>query len=135
LEEFSDLAPPHHNEHIRLHTFTQHQVDAFVALTGDGNSIHQDSNGDAVVPGILLASLFPAIIGSKYPGAIYVSQDLKFKKKVLVGEEVRAHVEITKQLQRSCWFKTTCYVQDRAEGHETIAVAGAARAIMPKKVM
>jgi acyl dehydratase len=37
-----------------------------------------------VVPGILLASLFPAIIGSKCPGAVYLSQTLKFRAPALV---------------------------------------------------
>jgi hypothetical protein len=33
-----------------------------------------------VLPGILLASLFPAIIGSRFPGAVYASQTLAFRQ-------------------------------------------------------
>jgi 3-hydroxybutyryl-CoA dehydratase len=33
---------------------------------------------------MLLAALFPAIIGSIFPGAVYLSQTLKFKKYALV---------------------------------------------------
>ena len=38
-----------------------------------------------VLPGVLCAALFPALIGSTFPGAIYLSQTLKFRKPALVG--------------------------------------------------
>ncbi len=37
-----------------------------------------------VLPGILLASLFPAIIGTHFPGALYLTQSLAFKAPALV---------------------------------------------------
>ena len=36
------------------------------------------------MPGILCASLFPAIIGTAFPGAVYLMQDLKFRSPGLV---------------------------------------------------
>ena len=39
-----------------------------------------------MLPGLLGASLFPAIIGSKYEGAIYAHQTLAFKRPALVGK-------------------------------------------------
>ena len=72
--------------------FTASDVANFVALTDDANAIHTDSTAataaglsSPIVPGILMASLFPAIIGSNFPGAIYVSQTLKFRKYAEVG--------------------------------------------------
>lgn len=38
-----------------------------------------------VLPGILVASLFPAIIGSQFPGTVYVSQTLRFRSPALVS--------------------------------------------------
>lgn len=38
-----------------------------------------------VLPGMLLASLFPAIIGSRFPGAVYATQTLRFTAPALVG--------------------------------------------------
>ena len=38
----------------------------------------------AVLPGSLCAALFPAIIGSRFPGALYLSQTLKFRRPALV---------------------------------------------------
>lgn len=47
--------------------FTQEDVDAFLQLTGDANPIHRRHGGaNAVVPGLLCASLFPGIIGSNF---------------------------------------------------------------------
>ena len=36
------------------------------------------------MPGLLAASLFPAIIGSAYPGVLYASQELKFRQVIQV---------------------------------------------------
>ena len=44
-----------------------------------------------IVPGILLASLFPAIIGSAIPGAIYASQSVKFRSPALVSPDAYSH--------------------------------------------
>lgn len=38
----------------------------------------------AVLPGMLCASLFPAIIGSQFPGALYLTQTLNFRQAALV---------------------------------------------------
>mmetsp|Transcript_11058 Transcript_11058/g.19924 ORF Transcript_11058/g.19924 Transcript_11058/m.19924 type:complete len:98 (+) Transcript_11058:2-295(+) len=43
---------------------------------------------------MLAASLFPAIIGSQFEGAIYVKQNLKFLSPMLVGNPLRAEVEV-----------------------------------------
>lgn len=42
--------------------------------------------GGAIIPGSLCASLFPAIIGSAFPGALYLSQTLKFRNPALVRQ-------------------------------------------------
>ena len=67
--------------------FTAEDVSAFLALTGDANSIHTDPSAataagftSPILPGILMASLFPAIIGTNFPGSIYLSQTLKFRQ-------------------------------------------------------
>jgi acyl dehydratase len=67
--------------------FSADDVAAFVSLTGDANAIHIDAGAAAaaglaapILPGILMASLFPAIIGSAFPGAVYASQTLKFRR-------------------------------------------------------
>ena len=40
------------------------------------------------MPGALCASLFPAVIGRNFPGALYALQKLKFRRPVLVWHSV-----------------------------------------------
>lgn len=65
-------------QHSETRRFSQADVDAFVALTGDANPIHSPASKAPIVPGLLAASLFPAIIGSRHPGVLYTRQELKF---------------------------------------------------------
>lgn len=87
--------------------FTAEDVAAFARLSGDLNPIHLDEaaaaaagvkgvDGRRVVHGMLCASLFSAIIGSRFPGAIYATQSLAFRRPVAVGEEVTAEVELVR---------------------------------------
>lgn len=50
-----------------------------------------------ILPGILMASLFPAIIGTVFPGAIYASQTLKFREPALVGGSKVCHRHLSSQ--------------------------------------
>lgn len=60
----------------------------------------------AIVPGMLLASLFPAIIGSTFPGALYATQTLAFRAQCTVGEPVTATVTVTRSSGRRVVFDT-----------------------------
>lgn len=89
--------------------FTTEDVASYVSLCGDTNPIHTcDAAAQfagfqgRVVQGMLYAGLFPAIIGSHFDGAVYVSQTLNFKAPVLVGDALRAQVEVIaiKKLRR-----------------------------------
>ena len=76
------------------HTFTQHHVDTFCHLTNDTNPIHKPSStAQTIVPGILSASLFPSLISKHYPGSIYVSQTLTFRRPIPVNQPVHVHLE------------------------------------------
>lgn len=75
------------------HRFTAADIAAFTALTGDLNPLHKGPG--AIVPGLLLASLFPGIIGSTFPGAVYTKQTLRFRNPAKVcrlWHGNRAHV-------------------------------------------
>jgi 3-oxoacyl-[acyl-carrier protein] reductase len=85
-------------------TFTQSDVQQFAALSGDFSPLHVDMNyasttefGSCVVHGILLASLFSQLVGMHIPGkhALYLGQDLSFRKPVLVGERLKASIKVT----------------------------------------
>ena len=100
-------------------TFSQADVEAFVALIGDLNPLHVDSLAaqragfkDRIIPGILLTSLFPAIIGSQCPGALYASQQVTFRLPAVIGETLLAEVVVTKRMKEWAIFSTTCTLLD-----------------------
>ncbi|KAF8056456.1 phaJ [Scenedesmus sp. PABB004] len=83
--------------------FSAADAAGFGALTGDANPIHADRAAAAaaglaapVVPGMLLASLFPALIGTAFPGALYLGQSLKFRRPAPLGAAVTATVTVSR---------------------------------------
>ena len=85
-------------------TFTADDVQRFAALSGDWSPLHVDPAyavstefGGCVLHGMLLASLFSQLVGMHVPGklALYLGQDLAFRRPVLVGEPVRASAKVT----------------------------------------
>ena len=85
--------------------FSEEEVMQFASLSTDTNPIHLDESYAAdsvfdqrIVHGMLVASLFSALIGVKLPGegSIYLGQSLSFKAPVGIGETVTASVEILK---------------------------------------
>jgi 3-hydroxybutyryl-CoA dehydratase len=82
---------------------TSADVIAFAEVSGDRNPIHLSDEFAAKTPfktriahGIYTASLISAVIGTRLPGpgAIYMTQSLKFLAPVRIGDTVDASVEI-----------------------------------------
>jgi 3-hydroxybutyryl-CoA dehydratase len=85
-------------------TISQADIEAFAALTGDRNPLHIDENfarrhrfGRPIAHGALVAGVISAALGMILPGpgAIYLSQTLRFLKPVYPGDTVTATVEVT----------------------------------------
>ena len=83
--------------------FTQQEIMDFSDLSYDTNPLHTDAEyakstqfGQLIVPGFLTASLFSAIIGTKFPGfgTIYLNQNLSFRKPVFPNQPVTAIVRV-----------------------------------------
>ena len=116
--------------------FSSEEVQDFAALTHDDNPMHTDAAfaaqgrfGACVVHGMLVGSLFGAIVGQRFPGAIYLSQTLEFSKPVYVGETVVATIEVesVRASGRMLQFATRCTNQQG-----DIAISGSARALLPR---
>jgi 3-oxoacyl-[acyl-carrier protein] reductase len=84
-------------------TFTVEDVRAFASLSGDFSPLHVDpvyaastEFGACLVHGMFLASLFSQLVGMRIPGrhALYLGQDLAFRKPVMVGETVTASAKV-----------------------------------------
>ena len=118
----SDCAAPTSQAHVgdsydTIRCFTAAEVGQFASLTHDSNPMHTDPDfaakgrfGACVVHGMLVGSLFGAIVGQRFPGAIYLSQSLEFRKPVFVGETVRATIQVqgVRASGRMLDFETQC---------------------------
>jgi acyl dehydratase len=96
-----DLSPGDRAEITRL--VEDDDIAAFVDAVGDYNPVHSDPAYAAttpfkkpIAPGIFTAGLISAVIGTELPGpgAIYLSQSLKFVKPVKSGDTITARAEI-----------------------------------------
>jgi 3-hydroxybutyryl-CoA dehydratase len=83
---------------------TNEDVLAFADLSGDVNPVHLSDDFAAgtifkkrIAHGFLTGSLFSTVLGTKLPGpgCIYLSQSMKFKAPVYIGDEVVATLKIT----------------------------------------
>jgi acyl dehydratase len=97
----ADLTPGDRAELTRV--VEQDDIAAFVEAVGDYNPVHSDPAYAAgtpfkvpIAPGIFTAGLISAVIGTQLPGpgAIYLSQSLKFVKPVKAGDTITAQAEV-----------------------------------------
>lgn len=113
-------------------------IDAFAAVSGDHNPVHLDEAfaattrfGGRIAHGMLSASYISALIASQLPGpgAIYLSQTLKFLRPVRIGDTVVTRVEITAidGAKARVTLATTCRVGDNT------VLAGEAVILAPRK--
>jgi 3-hydroxybutyryl-CoA dehydratase len=99
---FEDLAVGMEANYAK--TITNDDVLAFAELSGDVNPVHlSDAFASAtmfkqrIAHGFLTASLLSTVLGTKLPGpgCIYLSQSLKFRAPVFIGDKVVATAKIT----------------------------------------
>lgn len=85
-------------------TITERDIEVFAELSGDNNPVHLDEEFAAgtifkkrIAHGFLTGALFSTVLGTKLPGpgCIYMSQSLKFRAPVYIGDEVVATCKIT----------------------------------------
>ena len=84
---------------------SEQDVIAFAKVSGDDNPVHLDEDyasrtifKSRIAHGMLTGSYISTVIGTRLPGngTIYMSQSLRFRAPVMLGELVKATVEITK---------------------------------------
>ena len=84
-------------------TITEADILLFSAVSTDTNAVHLDEEfgkttmfGGRIAHGMLSASLLSAVLGTRLPGpgVIYMSQSLRFKAPVRIGDTVHAKVTV-----------------------------------------
>lgn len=130
---FEDLNPGMSADFAK--TVTETDIVMFAGISGDFNPVHINEDfakstvfEGRIAHGMLSAAFVSTVLGTKLPGpgCIYVSQSLKFKAPVRVGDTVVAKVEVTGTVpeKRFVTFRTTCYVGDKrvVDGEATLMV-------------
>ncbi|XP_030448069.1 3-hydroxyacyl-[acyl-carrier-protein] dehydratase, mitochondrial [Syzygium oleosum] len=117
--------------------FSDEDIIDYSKVSHDSNPLHFDAEvarnsgfEERLVHGMLVAALFPRIIASRFPGAIYVSQSLQFKWPVYVGDEVMGEVQAVNiresKKKYMVKFSTKCF-----KSGELLVIDGEAIAILP----
>ncbi|MHA1770415.1 MAG: MaoC family dehydratase [Candidatus Thorarchaeota archaeon] len=102
-----------------VHTVTEDDISAFGGLSGDYNPLHFNEEwakttmfGGRIAHGILTAAYISAVIGMQLPGpgTIYMSQSMKFRGPVRIGDTITARVEVIAKNdeKRRVTLGTTC---------------------------
>ena len=119
-------------------TVTDADVVLFAGISGDVNPVHLNQEfadrtmfRGRIAHGMLTASFISTVIGTKLPGpgCIYVSQNLKFKAPVRIGDTVNARVTVTSvdEVRGRIAVETTCTVGS------TVVIAGEAVLMVPRR--
>lgn len=119
-------------------TVTDADIVLFAGISGDTNPVHLDDEYAAGTPfkgriahGMLTAAFISAVLGTILPGpgAIYMSQSLRFKAPVRPGDTVRARARVTAidPQRRRVTLETLCTVGG------TIVVEGEALVMVPSR--
>jgi 3-hydroxybutyryl-CoA dehydratase len=119
----------------RSHVVTEADIAAFAAVSGDDNPVHLDEAfaaktqfGGRIAHGILSATYISAILGVQLPGpgSIYLSQSLRFRRPVRIGDEVtaRAVVSAIDTAAARVTLETSCSVAGKTviEGEAVVMV-------------
>lgn len=116
-------------------TVTEKEIELFAEVSGDNNPVHLDAEyaagtmfGERIAHGMLSAGFISAVIGTRLPGpgAIYMSQQMRFKAPVRIGDIVTAQCTITdiNEARRRVTLETVCLVDGKPviEGEALVMV-------------
>jgi 3-hydroxybutyryl-CoA dehydratase len=119
-------------------TVTEADIVLFAGISGDTNPVHLDEDfakptmfRGRIAHGMLTAGFISAVFGTKLPGpgCIYLSQNLKFKAPVRIGDTVVARCTATNvdKEKGRVTFSTFAHVGN------TVVLEGEAMLLVPKR--
>lgn len=119
-------------------TISEADIVLFAGVSGDTNPVHLDQTFAEKTPfktriahGMLSAGFISTVIGTKLPGpgAIYMSQTLRFKAPVKIGDTVTATCTVTEIIpeKKRAVLQTICKVGD------TVVIEGEALIMVPSR--
>jgi 3-hydroxybutyryl-CoA dehydratase len=140
---FEDLVPGQRASLMR--TVMNSDLHLFAEVSGDTNPIHISDHfaaktkfGQRIAHGMFTASLISALVGTRLPGpgAVYLSQSIRFLAPVRIGDVVAAHVEVVELVpeRRRVRLFCECICDGRTvlEGEAWLAVESRAARSQPR---
>ena len=135
VDRLSELSEGQSESYAR--TVTEADIILFAGVSGDDNPVHineewasQTMFKGRIAHGMLSAGYISTVIGTRLPGpgSIYMSQSLKFRAPVRIGDTVTATVTIREinQEKRRLTLDTVC------TGGDTTVIEGEAMVMLPK---
>ncbi|HEV7371408.1 MaoC family dehydratase [Arenibaculum sp.] len=120
-------------------TITDADIVLFAGVSGDTNPVHMNEDyargtmfGGRIAHGMLSASFISTVMGTRLPGpgCIYMTQNLRFKAPVRVGDTVVARVTVAELMpeKRRAVMQTVCTVG------KTVVIEGDALVMVPSRV-
>ena len=118
-------------------TIGEREIMLFAAASGDVNPLHLDPVyaattpfGEPIAHGILSASLISAAVALQLPGpgAVYVSQSLRFLRPVKAGDQLTARLEVTAKRADKKFITLDCAIVNQ---HGKPVVTGQAEIMAP----
>ncbi len=117
---------------------TEAMIEQFAAVSGDDNPLHLDEEfakgtlfKGRIAHGMLGAGFISAVIGTRLPGTgtVYMSQQLRFKAPVRIGDVVVTKVRVSNidTDRKRVTLETTCRVGD------TTVIDGEALVMVPSR--
>jgi 3-hydroxybutyryl-CoA dehydratase len=105
-------------------TITDADIVLFAGVSTDFNAVHMDEEyarttpfGGRIAHGMLSASLLSSVLGNQLPGpgVVYLSQSLRFRAPVRIGDTVHARVTVKEVIAEKSRvvLDTVCTVLDK----------------------
>jgi 3-hydroxybutyryl-CoA dehydratase len=119
-------------------TVSEADIVQFAAITGDNNPVHLDEAfaqqtlfKGRIAHGMLTAGLISAVLGTQLPGpgCVYLSQSLKFKAPVRIGDTVLSRVTVSAvdREKARVTLATACLIGGKA------VLEGEAQLLVPRR--
>ncbi|MEM9667321.1 MAG: MaoC family dehydratase [Pseudomonadota bacterium] len=124
--------------HETVHEVQEEDIVKFAEVSGDYNPLHMDEEyaagtqfGQRIAHGALTASYISAILGNNLPGpgAIFTGMSMRFRRPVLIGDEVTVRAEVAEKIDRG--NRVTLNISCTVRGKRVIT--GEAQVVAPSR--
>lgn len=115
----------------------ERDIQLFAVVSGDVNPVHLDAAFAATTPfrqriahGMLTGAVISAALAMKLPGpgTIYLSQSLRFRQPVSIGDTISIQLEVTGKQDRRKVITIDCKARNQ---HDKLVATGTAEVIAP----